>query len=176
MLHDIESFFKLFESFTVLTPSKKGLYGTYSLNNMIKRQFNPGYKPFYHGEPIMITSNDYINGLFNGDRGVVFSFLNGLYAFFKESSGYKVLSISKIVDYETSYIGTVHKSQGSEFDSVSIVIPEGSEKLLTREILYTALTRARESVTLYSMDEEIKTAVKRSIVRHSGIREFLIDK
>lgn len=174
--NEIDSFFNLFNNFTVLTPSKKGLFGTYSLNSMIMRNFNPGYAPFYHGEPIMITKNDYINGLFNGDRGVILSFTNGLYAFFKESSGYKAVSISKIVDYETSYVGTVHKSQGSEFDSLFIVIPEGSERQLTREILYTALTRARESVTLYSMDEEIKTAVKRSIIRHSGIREFLICK
>lgn len=173
VIEDLESYFHLFEGYTVLTPSKKGLFGTYSLNNMVKKHFNPGYKPFYHGEPIMITRNDYINGLFNGDRGIVFSFTNGLYAFFRENDSFKIVSISKIIDYETAYVGTVHKSQGSEFDSVSIVIPEGSEKLLTREILYTALTRAKKHVTLYAMDDEIKTAVKRRIIRHSGIREFL---
>lgn len=175
VIDQIENYFNIFEKFTVLTPSKKGLFGTYSLNNLIKRYFNPGYSPFYHGEPIMITRNDYINGLFNGDRGVVLSFINGLYAFFREAEGFKVVSISKIVDYETAYAGTVHKSQGSEFDSVAIIIPEGSEKMLTREILYTALTRAKKNVSIYSNDEEIRTAIKKRIIRHSGIRDFLVN-
>lgn len=174
LLKEIESYFSLFSSFTVLTPSKKGLYGTYSLNGMIKRAFNPGYKPFYHGEPIMITKNDYINGLFNGDRGIIFQFSNGLYAFFKETDGYKIVSISRITDYETAYVGTVHKSQGSEYDRVAIIIPEGSEKLLTREILYTALTRAKEHLLLMAGESEIRTAVNRKIKRESGIREFLM--
>ncbi|QEN04704.1 exodeoxyribonuclease V subunit alpha [Thiospirochaeta perfilievii] len=169
----IEDYFLLYSNFTVLTPSKKGLFGTYSINSRLKRLFNPYFAQFYHGEPIMITKNDYINGLFNGDRGVVFAFNNGLYAFFKENSGYKVVSISKIVDYETSYAGTVHKSQGSEFTNVCIIVPEGSEKMLTREILYTALTRAKEKVTLFAMDSEIITAVKKKIKRESGIRDFL---
>ncbi len=171
----IDEYFNLYSSFTVLTPSKKGLFGTYSLNARLKRLFNPHFRAFYHGEPIMITKNDYINGLFNGDRGIVFSFNNGLYAFFKEIGGYKVVSISKISDYETSYAGTVHKSQGSEFSNVYIIIPAGSDKMLTREILYTALTRAKEKVTLLSMDSEIITAVNKKIKRESGIREFLLD-
>ncbi|MGL1892803.1 MAG: exodeoxyribonuclease V subunit alpha [Spirochaetaceae bacterium] len=171
----IEQYFSLYADYTVLSPSKKGLYGTYSLNSLIKRVFNPHFKPFYHGEPIMITKNDYVNGLFNGDRGVILGFTNGLYAFFKEVDSYKVVSISKIIDYETSYVGTVHKSQGSEFKHVAIIIPEGSEKLLTREILYTALTRAKKQVYLYAGDEQIVTAVKKRIKRESGIRDFLLD-
>lgn len=174
VLHYIEKYFNLYGNFTVLTPSKKGLFGTYSLNARLKKFFNPNFSTFYHGEPIMITKNDYINGLYNGDRGVIFSFNNGLYAFFKEIIGYKVVSISKISDYETSYVGTVHKSQGSEFNNVYIIIPEGSDKLLTREILYTALTRAKDRVTLLAMDNEILTAVKKKIIRESGIREFLL--
>ncbi len=100
VLKQIDEYFDLFASFTVLTPSKKGLFGTYSLNTMIKKGFNPGYKPFYHGEPIMITRNDYINGLFNGDRGVILSFTNGLYAFFKElETTFFLLKASHILVY-----------------------------------------------------------------------------
>lgn len=172
---EIESVFNMYKSFTVLTPSRKGLYGTYSLNRQVRNHFSSNCKQFYHGEPIMITKNDYVNKLFNGDRGVIFEFNSSLYAFFEEGEDYKVVSISKLIDYETSYVGTVHKSQGSEFNSVMIVIPEGSERLLTREILYTALTRAKDEVLLFSNKEEIVKAVTKKIVRHSGIRDFLLE-
>ena len=175
VLGSIDELFTIFNNFAVLTPSKKGLYGTYSLNNMIKREFNPSFKPYYHGEPIMITKNDYVNKLYNGDRGVILNFTNGYYAFFRNETGFKILSISKILDYETAYVGTVHKSQGSEYNRVAIVIPEGSEKLLTREILYTAVTRAKKKVTIYAMDHEIITAVEGQIVRESGIKDFLVE-
>ncbi|MBN2617918.1 MAG: exodeoxyribonuclease V subunit alpha [Spirochaetales bacterium] len=170
----IEEAFKVFEEFTILTPSRKGLYGTKSLNNILKNKLNGGYKEFYHCQPIMITKNDYVNDLYNGDRGLIFEFSNGVFAFFRDGSGFKIISVSKISDFETSYAGTVHKSQGSEYDSVTIIIPEGSEKLLTREILYTALTRAKKTVSLYSNDNEIILAVNRKIVRESGIRSFLM--
>lgn len=171
---DIDKIFGIYKSFTVLTPSRKGLYGTYSLNNQLRIQFSTDNREFYHGQPIMITRNDYINKLFNGDRGVVLEFNSSLYGFFEDRNDYKIVSITKLVDYETSYVGTVHKSQGSEFNKAMIIIPEGSERLLTREILYTALTRAKDKVILYSNEEEIRKAVSKKIVRHSGIREFLI--
>ncbi len=174
-LNDINEYFDQFSSFTLLTPTKKGLYGTYSLNSKISKVFNRKNTLFYHGQPIMITKNDYINGLYNGDRGVIFGFLNGLYAFFREQKEFKIISISKLSDFETSYAGTVHKSQGSEFEKVAIVIPQGTEKLLTREILYTAITRGKKHVTIYSDIKEIEMAISRKIKRESGIREFLID-
>lgn len=175
-LEDIDNYFTLFSSFTLLTPSRKGLWGTTSINKRMRHEYGGSYQPFYHGEPIMITRNDYINRLFNGDRGIVFKFSNGMYAFFKDATGYRVISVSKLVDYETSYAGTVHKSQGSEFDQVAIVIPEGSDKLLTREILYTALTRAKNRILLYGNEAEIIKSVEEKIVRSSGIREFLIPR
>lgn len=172
----IDNIFSIYKNFTVLTPSRKGLYGTYSLNNQLRNQFSNGSRGFYHGEPIMITRNDYINKLFNGDRGVILEFNSSLYGFFEEEDDYKIVSITKLVDYETSYVGTVHKSQGSEFNKAMIIIPEGSERLLTREILYTALTRAKDKVVLYSNEEEIRKAVSKKIVRHSGIRDFLVQE
>lgn len=170
----IEKTFEKFRNFTVLCPSRKGLYGTVNVNRQISREFNPRYAPFYHGQPIMITRNDYTLKLFNGDRGIVFAFNNGLFAFFPAEEGYVYFSVSRISDYETSYAGTVHKSQGSEWEKVAVLLPEGSERLLTREILYTALTRAKKKVILYGGDEEVRTSVRRQVIRNSGVREFML--
>jgi exodeoxyribonuclease V alpha subunit len=172
-IDSINSLFKILTEFAILTPSKRGLYGTMSLNSRLSGIFNPRGKVFYHGQPIMITKNDYINALFNGDRGIVLGFSNGLFAFFRGDDGYKAISVSKLMDYETSYVGTVHKSQGSEFNKVAVILPKGTEKLLSREILYTALTRAKHSVDLYTEGDTVELAVNKKITRHSGIQDFL---
>lgn len=175
VLEDIEVYFKTFQSITTLTPTRKGQHGTWYINSALKREFCHDFSEFYHGQPIMITKNDYINSLYNGDRGVVFQFSNGLYALFSQGDGYRAISVSKLSDFETSYAGTVHKSQGSEYDRVIFIVPEGSERLLTREIIYTALTRAKREVVIFANDEELKVAISRVISRESGIRDFLMN-
>lgn len=171
----IAEYFNCFNRLTILSPTRKGPLGTWVLNTTLKREFCHDFSEFYHGQPVMITRNDYVNNLYNGDRGVVFKFLNGMYAFFPEGNGFSIISVSKLNDYETSYAGTVHKSQGSEYDKVIFIVPEGAERLLTREIIYTALTRAKQEVVVLGSDDELKLAISRVISRESGIRDFLMN-
>jgi exodeoxyribonuclease V alpha subunit len=153
----------------ILTPVRKGLYGTAWINTLLERKAGT-----WHGRPVMMTVNNYELELFNGDRGMIFSF-NGVPAvFFRDPDrGLRHFPLSRLDGLETCYVQTVHKSQGSEFKKVFLFFPEMGEGLQTREILYTGITRAREQVTLFSADALVEKGVTRRIIRDSRIREFL---
>ncbi len=172
---EIELFFDLYRRLVVLTPTRKGLFGSSALNRGIDRLLGSAAAP-YHGRPLMIMRNDYERGLFNGDRGVVFSFSDGFYAFFEDGDGgYRAFPCALLEDVETAYAITIHKSQGSEYNEVLLLIPEGAERLLSREILYTGITRAREGVRLYASGVELlELCLSRGVRRMSGIREFML--
>ena len=122
----------------------------------------------------MVTRNDYERGLFNGDRGVVFRFSDGLFAFFEDpEAGYRWFPLLLLENRETSYALTIHKSQGSEYKRVHILMPEGAERLISREILYTGITRAREGVSLYGSEDVLRLCLSRGVRRMSGIRDFM---
>ncbi len=158
------------------SPSNRGEYGVENINRQINFALTGREKALYHGQPIMIRSNDYNLSLFNGDRGVVFNFGGEFYAVFRDGTDdYRYIHAGKLGSFDTSYCQTIHKSQGSEFNEILIVMPEGSERLLTREIIYTGITRAKQKVILLSSDEIFCSAVERVVVRHSGIREYLVD-
>ena len=97
-----------------------------------------------------------------------------LHAFFPAAEG-EIRSVSRgrLPAHETAYAMTVHKSQGSEFDAVALVLPDRSSPLLSRELLYTAITRARRRVTIHGSSEAVEAAVKRRIERDSGLGEAL---
>jgi len=132
---------------------------------------------WYAGEPVMITCNDYNLGLFNGDVGLILpdpESGNELRAFFPSGTGLmrRVLPL-RLPEHESAFAMTVHKSQGSEFDQVLLILPDRDLPLLSRELLYTAITRAKQSVEVLGTDELFLSAVKRRIVRRSGLRERL---
>ena len=173
----IEKIFKAFEDFALLIPTRRGELGIERINNRINQLISGRELSLYHGQPIMIRINDYNLSLFNGDRGVILSFAGEFYAVFREGlDSFRFIPAGKLNSFETAYAQTIHKSQGSEFQEVMVLIPEGSERLLTREIVYTGITRAKDKLTLLSTDELFKEAVSRVVVRHSGIREYLGDK
>ncbi len=120
----------------------------------------------------MITRNDYPKELFNGDVGVVLVDRTGIFrAFFPRLASYTYFSMDLLPPWEFAFSMTVHKSQGSEFDNVLLVLPEDeNHRLLTREILYTGITRAKKSVVIYGSEGALNTAIQRKIVRHSGLR------
>ena len=130
--------------------------------------------PYYENMPIMVLKNDYKNMIFNGDRGIV-SFKDGIYyAVFKTGAGdLKYIPVSMLSDWTVSYAQTVHKSQGSEFDNVYVIMDSFSERILTREILYTAVTRAKKKIIIYSDEDTLETAMSRNICRNSGISNSL---
>ncbi|HKO90178.1 MAG TPA: ATP-binding domain-containing protein, partial [Polyangiaceae bacterium] len=124
--------------------------------------------------PILITRNDYGLGLFNGDVGVVVQDHDArLRACFQGSSGLRFFAPSRLPPHETVFAMTIHKSQGSEFDAVSVVLPEVPSPLVSRELLYTALTRARRRVDIFASGEVIRASVERAIQRASGLHDAL---
>ena len=167
----------------LLTPLRKGAYGVEGLNRTIEsnvrqqHSINPR-EPYYSGLPIMIVENSYSQGLFNGDIGVIFRpdpSSNELFAFFEndtdaEPTRYLIPSLPK---FETAYAITVHKSQGSEYNHVLFVIPPGDSPLLTRELIYTAISRSRKSVEVWSSPDHLESAIANQIQRTSGILEAM---
>ncbi|MEM7675175.1 MAG: ATP-binding domain-containing protein, partial [Myxococcota bacterium] len=134
---------------------------------------------FFPGEPVMMLRNDYDRGLFNGDIGVLMMVAVGTQAalpmaVFPTSDGFEPFPLSVLQhDLTLAHAMTVHKAQGSEFDEVALVLPETDVPILTREIIYTGLTRARTSVVLVGAPALTRRAIARPVVRHCGLAEGL---
>jgi exodeoxyribonuclease V alpha subunit len=127
--------------------------------------------PWYPGRPLLVTSNDRDAGLYNGDTGVVVAAEEArVVAVFGEPSQPLRVRPHRLPPVETVHAMTVHRAQGSQFGRVSLVLPPASSPLLTRELLYTALTRAREHVRIVGSEAAVRAAVERPIRRASGLR------
>ncbi len=136
----------------------------------------PGYGggPWFAGRPLLVTENDYGLGVFNGDTGVVVDVGEGrLRAVFDRKGEVLAVRPTRLASVESLYAMTIHKAQGSQFDAVVVVLPETSSRALTRELLYTAVTRARTSLTLVASEAAVTAAVARPIARASGLGEAL---
>jgi exodeoxyribonuclease V alpha subunit len=131
---------------------------------------------WYPGRPLLVTENDYGLRLYNGDTGVVVATAAGaVSAAFRRGDEVVELRPSRLAAVETVYAMTVHKSQGSQFGTAAVLLPEPGSRLLTRELLYTAVTRARERLILAGTEEAIRAAVARPVARASGLRARLWD-
>jgi exodeoxyribonuclease V alpha subunit len=128
---------------------------------------------WYVGQPVMVTSNDRRLRLYNGDVGVVVRAGDGVQVVFAGPDGPRRFGPSRLEDVETVHAMTIHKSQGSQFTDVVVVLPDESSKILTRELLYTAVTRAQQSVTVVGPEASIRAAIDRRVSRASGLRETL---
>jgi exodeoxyribonuclease V alpha subunit len=128
----------------------------------------------YVGRPVLVTENDYELGLYNGDTGVIVQGAGRRPSAVIERGG-ELLSFSplRLGAVETVYAMTIHKSQGSQFDTVAVLLPAASSRILTRELLYTAVTRARRELILVGTEETVRRAVARPVARASGLRERL---
>ena len=125
---------------------------------------------WYVGRPLLVTENDYGLRLYNGDTGVVVAAEGGrLSAAFERSGGVVRFSSTRLAAVDTVYAMTIHKSQGSQFDTAAVLLPDPSSQILTRELLYTAVTRARERLTLVGTEEAIRAGVARPVARASGL-------
>jgi exodeoxyribonuclease V alpha subunit len=130
---------------------------------------------YYHGRPILIRANDYEVDLYNGNLGVLWRDEGQLWAFFRADADQPLrrLALAKLPRHETAWAMTVHQSQGSEFDQVLLVLPPNDHPLLTRELLYTGITRARHRVDLVATPAVIDQALSRTSRRASGMRDRL---
>jgi exodeoxyribonuclease V alpha subunit len=129
---------------------------------------------WYVGRPLIVTENDYGLQLYNGDTGVVVAADDGrLVATFSRGDAIAEVSPTRLAAVDTVYAMTVHKSQGSQFDVVAFLLPRADSRVLTRELLYTAVTRAKERLVLVGTEEPIRAAIRRPITRASGLRRAL---
>jgi exodeoxyribonuclease V alpha subunit len=165
--------------YRVLCALRHGRFGVEQQNHDIERWLaaagliDPS-STFYENRPIIVTQNDYSLGLFNGDVGVVVRDEHGrLRVCFEGAEGSRFLAPGRLPPHETVFATTIHKSQGSEFDAVSIVLPETASALVGRELVYTAVTRARRRVDLFSPLEVVRGALSRTVQRPSGLRDAL---
>jgi len=163
----------------VLCAHREGAYGVRRWGDQAEswlREAVPGYAAegrWYVGRPLLVTANDYQLRLFNGDTGVVVdSGGSPRAAFVRRSSGgeLELLAPSRLPDARTLHAMSVHRSQGSQFQRVTLVLPPADSPLLTRELLYTGLTRAQQHVRIVGTRAALSTAVGRPIVRASGLR------
>lgn len=166
--------------FQVLTALREGSFGVAGVNVAIERALHRrglirGQAAHYPGRPLLVGSNDYALGLFNGDLGLLLpNPLGELRAWFAGTEGVpRALAPSRLPAHESAYALTVHKSQGSEFTRVLLILPPQPSPLLTRELIYTALTRARQGVTVWGSEATFSAAVGRRLERDSGLGDAL---
>jgi exodeoxyribonuclease V alpha subunit len=167
-----------FDQFRVLAALKQGPQSVMSVNRLMTRFLaQKGWRTnqtFYPGRPIMITQNDYRQQLFNGDIGIILRDTDGLLkACFYFGEALRWLGLNRLPAHETVFAMTVHKSQGSEFDAVSILLPEEISPILNRELLYTAITRARKTLSVLATENALRHTIHSRHQRESGLKSQL---
>ena len=170
--------FSAFNQFRLLTAQREGVYGVAGLNEALEaryqRRFRLGPRErWYAGRAVMVQSNDYALGLFNGDIGICLQGEQGLRVWFETEDGHRSFSTTRLPSHETAFAMTVHKSQGSEFTEVLLVLPEHASPLLTRSLFYTGITRAKQKVEIWALAPRISEAVNTRAERAAGLAQRL---
>jgi exodeoxyribonuclease V alpha subunit len=169
-----------FARFRVLCAVRGGPWGIHGINREISAQVrrvlqhpqDPGLRSeWYPGRPVMVIRNDPVLKLFNGDIGIVLPDAHAALQvwFADENGGFRPIAPVRLPDHETAYAMTVHKSQGSEFESVLLVLPAEKSRVLTRELLYTAATRARERLTIVASANILTGTIETATQRLTGL-------
>ena len=177
-----EEALQLFDGFRVLTALRQGPYGVTGINAIVEeilaeKGLIERHNRWYSGRPVMITVNDYNLKLFNGDIGIVLpdpeADGNPRVFFPSLEGGVRKVPPVRLPAHDTVYAMTIHKSQGSEFNRILMLLPEHDSGALTRELIYTGLTRAKSAVEIWGGEEVFRAAVSRKVDRMSGLREAL---
>ncbi len=166
------------DNFKILCAHNSGEYGTLQINHVCEKILRSAHNFDIDNNPfkkiIMIKINDYKKGLFNGDTGICLNQKEDSKAFFKGfDNNIKQYQASDLPDHDTAFAITIHKSQGSEFKTVLIILPDMLSPVLTRQLLYTGVTRAKEKVIIMGDLNIIKKAMDISVKRNSGLTEYL---
>ncbi|KDM90200.1 exodeoxyribonuclease V subunit alpha [Photobacterium galatheae] len=180
---------RCFASVRLLCALREGDFGVKGLNSRIERQLakekriSPGDETWYVGRPVMITRNDHGLGLYNGDIGIAMPDPDGrtdsrgrpaLRVYFDMPDGsIRSFLPSRLPEHELVYAMTIHKSQGSEFADTLMILPPEFSLILTRELVYTGVTRAKERLYLYARPEVLQRSIQRCIQRASGLEANL---
>lgn len=178
---------RMLDRLKLLTPLRGGPFGVAALNTAVQdalqranaiASHHSTSSDWFSGRPIMITRNDYTLRLFNGDIGITMAEdadrQHRFKVYFKDAAGgMRSVAAEQLTQVEAAFATTVHKSQGSEFERVILILPDRPSPILTRELLYTAVTRARSAVEIWGTDSVFSSAVKTEIKRMSGLRHAL---
>jgi exodeoxyribonuclease V alpha subunit len=188
---DVQPLFDAFNQFRVLCAVRAGARGVERLNLELAQRVRqalaarsggtapPGDALWYAGRAVMVTRNDYALGLFNGDIGIALPAgpcADTLRVWFRAADGrYRAVSPAALPPHDTAFAMTVHKSQGSEFQRVALVMPAAASRVLTRELVYTAVTRARTAVAIYAAPDVLAKAIAERTARDSGLASRLAE-
>jgi exodeoxyribonuclease V alpha subunit len=177
-----ESALTLINEFRILTTLRHGMWGAESINDIMKENcrsvsYRHEQSLLFDGMPIMVTSNDYRNDLFNGDTGVIFRQASHFYAFFGDrGNSVRSIALRSLSSWEPSFAITVHKSQGSEFINTLFILPPLDTPLLSRELIYTAVTRSRTSISILGSEPVLRAGIARTTKRSSGLKKWFISE
>jgi exodeoxyribonuclease V alpha subunit len=170
---DVATALPMLRRHRVLTAMREGEAGSRVLNaRLAEAMQKPGAREdaFFHGRPVMIRENSYRHGLYNGDVGLVWRGGDGeLRVWFETDAGPRAWLPAALPAHESAFALTVHKSQGSEFDDVLLVLPEKSVRVSSRELVYTGITRARNSLTVWANESVLAEAIARQAQRWSDL-------
>ncbi len=174
---DIVDLLKLFDDFRVLCAVREGSYGVNALNQrlslLLQKELAQNEDPlavWYHGRPVMVTQNDYSLDVFNGDIGITLEEEDGFYVYFPaRDTPTKRVSAARLAHSETALALTIHKSQGSEFKQVAVVLPKEELPILTRQLLYTGITRAKKQIQLWALKPILLKTIEQETKRASGL-------
>jgi exodeoxyribonuclease V alpha subunit len=170
------------DGFRILCARRSGPFGLEAVNGLVEDRLDAAHlisprSAWYRGRPILVTTNDYHLRLFNGDLGVALpdpEAGQALRVFFRAAEGgLRRIPPARLPVHETAYAATVHKSQGSEAERVLLILPNEASPVMTRELIYTGLTRARSRVEVWGTRAVFEAAVSRRLTRSSGLREAL---
>ncbi|MGB5876243.1 MAG: ATP-binding domain-containing protein, partial [Psychrobacter nivimaris] len=172
------SLMEVFNQFRILTAGHNGEWGDHYINNYLTQwhlaelKLPLGQNTWFHGRPVMVLQNNYELGLFNGDIGFCLQTSDErsqLEVFFENKTQGIAVNLLNEEVIATAYAMTIHKSQGSEFDHVAITFDNSHARLLSKELIYTAVTRAKKQVTIYSTKHALEKAVQTPTERHTGL-------
>ncbi len=166
-----------FGEYQLLCALREGPFGVSGLNERVELAlvrhrsiFRPTQGRWYHGRPVMVTRNDSSLGLFNGDIGIALDQGEGCRVWFPLPDGsMKSVQPSRLPEHDTAWAMTVHKSQGSEFDHAALILPGQFVPVVTRELVYTAITRAKKRLSLYADERVLTQAIATRTERRSGL-------
>jgi exodeoxyribonuclease V alpha subunit len=162
----------------LLCAHRHGPFGVQHWNRRVESWLSeetglPPWSQWYVGRPLLVTANDYGLRVFNGDTGIVVTGHDGVRAVIAAAAGPLDFATSRLADVETMHAMTIHKSQGSQAEEITVLVPPEDSRLLTRELFYTAVTRAKAKVRVVGSEASLRAAVGRRAVRASGLRQRL---
>ena len=178
VLGDVKAALATLDEHRLLCAHRRGPYGVRFWNHQVERWLTdatgePLWTQWYAGRPVLVTANDYGLGLYNGDTGVTVVRGDGLRAVVAAGNEPLEFATGRLADVETMHAMTIHKSQGSQADEVTVLMPPEDSRLLTRELFYTAVTRAKKKVRVIGSEDSVRAAVQRRAVRASGLAQRL---